>query len=114
MIIIKSTFIGGGNIGSIAILKTFSITDGIILLSKEQDVSRQGLLFTSISQALFDESIMKSKPYSFFQLIWKNNYFKRIDSLLGIHLKKTTRYNIFRKIYHLLNNFLLKIELLIF
>lgn len=44
------TFKGGGNIGSIAILNKFSITEGMILFNREHDVSKQGFVLTSISQ----------------------------------------------------------------
>ena len=62
---------GGGNIGSNANLhyrkdviyfKALSTIVGIILPSKGEEASKQGLVFTSIKYTLKLESIMKSYP----------------------------------------------------
>lgn len=53
---------GGGNKGSRPIFRAFSIIEGIILARRGEDNSRQGFVFTSISQTLKFWSIMKSKP----------------------------------------------------
>ena len=55
-------YFGGGNNGSTAIFKAFSIILGIILASNGAPKSKHGLVFTSISQVSKSSSIIKSKP----------------------------------------------------
>lgn len=50
--------LGGGNIGSTAILKAFSIIFGIILASKGDESYKQGFVLTYISQELNYSSII--------------------------------------------------------
>jgi hypothetical protein len=49
-------------IGIIDYLKTLSTTSGMILASSGQEISKQGLVFTSINESLKSSSSMKSYP----------------------------------------------------
>jgi hypothetical protein len=59
-------------------LSAFSTIVGIILLNSGQDSSRQGFVFTSISQTLKFSSIMKSSPNTFKKKYVKIYYLKTI------------------------------------
>jgi hypothetical protein len=56
--------LGGGNIGSMAILRTLSISPGRSLDIIGAAIVRLGFVFISMSQVLKESSIMKSKPKS--------------------------------------------------
>lgn len=53
---------GEGKTGSNTILNTLSSNSGMILARRGQDISRQGLVFTSINEILKSSSSMKSYP----------------------------------------------------
>lgn len=56
--------LGGGKIGSIAILRTLSTSPGRSLDINGAAIVRLGFVLISISQVLNESSIMKSKPKS--------------------------------------------------
>lgn len=100
---------GGGNIGSTATLKTFSTKPVIIRESSGQLVSRQGLVFTSMSQVCRLSSIMKSRPNNYWLnktniIFWdwvaftsKLNYFFYGSIFLKIALMQSVAIFFFKK-----------------